>query len=78
MHLRFVIAGILEKLDYFEKNNIQSILLQSSIFNVSDELYELWDRQYAKNKITDLFNLDPQIGNEKDFHDFTEALTKKS
>jgi len=73
-----MITGILEKLDYFEKNNIQSILLQSSIFNVSDELFEISDRQYAKSKTTDLVNLDPQIGTEDDFSDFMKILACQS
>ncbi len=71
-------TGILEKLDYFEKNNIQSILLQSSIFNVSDESFEISDRQYAKSKTTDLLKLDPQICTEDDFSDFMKILARRS
>jgi hypothetical protein len=74
----YCFVGIVEKLDYLERNNIQSILLQSSIFNISDELFELSDRQFGKIQTSDLLKFDPLIGDEEDFDDLMEILANKS
>lgn len=70
--------GLVEKLNYLERNSIRSILLQSSIFNISDELVELLDRQFGQNQITDLFQLDPKIGDENDWNQLMKILIEKS
>ena len=72
------IVGLVEKLNYLERNHIRSILFQSSIFNVSDQLVELLDRQFGQSQTTDLFRLDPQVGNEEDWQDLMEILKEKS
>lgn len=76
--MREDIEGLVEKLDYLERNYIRTILIQSSIFNVSDELVELLDRQFGQSQTTDLFQLDPQVGDEEDWNALMEILAEKS
>jgi len=71
------LQGLVNKFDYFEKNHIQTILLQSSIFNVSEQIIELWDRQYGNFQTSDLLTFDSHIGNENDWNQLRELLNTK-
>ncbi|UJR19835.1 hypothetical protein I4U23_022968 [Adineta vaga] len=64
------IKGVEEKLKYFEKNRIKSLLFQSSIFNTTDGR-----TPYDQN--IDLMTLDTKIGNDKDLQDFIKILNRK-
>ena len=59
-----------------KKNHIRSILIQASIFNMSNEVFEASNRQFVKVRRTDLRTLDPRIGTEADFDGFIRALTE--
>lgn len=71
------IKGVEEKLDYLEKNHIKSILLQSSIFNITNgRSIELNGKDF-QNKKFDLLTIDSLVGNEKNLDDFIKILTRK-
>ena len=70
----FFRLGIQDKLDYFEKNSIKSILLRSSIFNRTIGTSIQSNNQYIK---TDLLNIDPQIGNETQLDNLIKNFNRK-
>jgi hypothetical protein len=55
-----------------EKNSIKSILLRSSIFNVTI------GTSIEQNKKVDLLTIDPRIGNESQFNNFIKNFNRKS
>jgi hypothetical protein len=71
------IKGIEQKLDYFEKNSIKSILIRSSIFNFTIETSIKLDGQTIKNKKVDLLTIDPLIGNETEFDNLIKIFNRK-
>ncbi|CAF0978935.1 unnamed protein product [Adineta steineri] len=71
------IKGIQEKLPYFEKNNIKSILLQSSIFNVSGGTSIKLDGQIPHDKNIDLKVVDPNVGGDNDLQELAKILNRK-
>ena len=70
-------AGIQEKLGYLETNQIKSILLRSSIFNVTDGTSLQLDGRTLLNKHIDLLNIDPFVGNDTDLQELTKILNRK-
>jgi len=60
-----------------EKNNIKSILLRSSIFNVTLGTSIQLDGQTLTNKKFDLLKIDPSVGTENDFEDLAKILNRK-
>ena len=71
-------TGVLEKLDYMQKNHIRSILVQASIFNMSNEVFEASNRQFVKLRRTNLRTLDPRMGTEADFDRFIRETHSRS
>lgn len=72
------IRGLIEQLPYIEKNQIQSILLESSIFNVSIGISTKLDGTDPIDKKFNLKRIDPKIGKEKDLDDLVKILLKKN
>lgn len=71
------IKGVEEKLKYLETNSIKSILLHSSIFNItSGKSYEITEKNYQNNKF-DLLTIDPLVGTENDLDNLIKILNRK-
>ncbi|CAF1276716.1 unnamed protein product [Adineta ricciae] len=71
------IKGVEEKLKYFEKNRIKSLLFQSSIFNATGGISLQLDGRIPHDKNIDLITLDSSIGSENDFENFIKILNRK-
>jgi len=69
--------GVGEKLNYFEKNNIKSLLLRSSIFNITSGTSLQLDRRNFQDKKFDFLTIDPLVGSENDFQDLAKLLNRK-
>ena len=75
--ISFEILGVEEKLKYFEKNRIKSLLFQSSIFNATGGISLQLDGRIPHDKNIDLIKLDSSIGSENDFENFIKILNRK-
>jgi hypothetical protein len=62
----------------WKKNSIQSIILRSSIFNVTSGTSIQLDGKTIQDKIVDLLTIDPRIGNENQFSNFIKNFNRKS
>ncbi|CAM4863318.1 unnamed protein product [Rotaria socialis] len=71
------IKGVQENLNYFEKNNIKSILFQSTIFNVTGGTSLHLDGQRAYDKKIDLLQIDPLVGSDNDLQDLLKIFNRR-
>ncbi|CAF3405217.1 unnamed protein product [Rotaria socialis] len=71
------IKGVQENLNYFEKNNIKSILFQSTIFNVTGGTSLHLDGQRAYDKNIDLLQIDPLVGSDNDLQDLLKIFNRR-
>ncbi|CAF0940534.1 unnamed protein product [Rotaria sordida] len=71
------IKGVQEKLNYLEKNDIKVILLQPSIFNVTAGTSIQLNGRTALATNTDLYTIDPSVGNDNDLKDLLKTLNRK-
>ena len=71
------LIGIREKIDYFKQNYIKSILVQSSVFNVSSGTSIRLDRGTANVEKMDLTTLDPKVATENDLQSLLKMITMR-
>ncbi|CAF3871276.1 unnamed protein product [Rotaria sp. Silwood2] len=71
------IKGVQEKLSYLEKNNIKSLLLQSSIFNVTTGTSIQSSGRNVRTKNVNLYSIDPSVGSDNDLKELSRTLYRK-